>query len=128
MGRASQPGTEREPCAILRSGKHLLALLNDVIDVSKIEAGKIEPLIEEFDIHEVVADAVDLVANDAQEKGLELKVEALHLKMNTDRRRLLQCVINLLTNAVKFTEKGACTSQCTCRKKRKRRRSSWKYR
>jgi len=93
--------------SILRSGKHLLALLNDVIDVSKIEAGKIERVIDKFDIHEVIAEAVDLIAKNAKEKGLELKIEDLHVIMSTDRRRLLQCMINLLTNAVKFTERGS---------------------
>ncbi len=92
---------------ILRSGKHLLALINDVIDVSKIETGKIESLIEEFDIYDLIAEAVNLTVRDAQGKGLELKVEAIHLTVNTDRRRLLQCVINLLSNAVKFTERGS---------------------
>jgi PAS domain S-box-containing protein len=91
---------------ILRSGKHLLALINDVIDVSKIEAGKIESVIEEFDINDLIVEAVDLISRDAEGKGLDLKVEAIRLTMNTDRRRLLQCVINLLSNAVKFTEEG----------------------
>ena len=93
--------------AILRAGKHLLALVNDVIDVSKIEAGKIEPILAEFDLYQLVEEAVDLVAIAAQEKGLDLTVEAIHLTMRTDRRRLLQCVANLLSNAVKFTEKGS---------------------
>jgi PAS domain S-box-containing protein len=91
---------------ILRSGKHLLALINDVIDVSKIEAGKIGPLIEKFDIHDLIAEAVNLMIRDARGKGLALNVESIHLTMTTDRRRLLQSVINLLGNAVKFTEKG----------------------
>ena len=91
---------------ILRSGKHLLALINDVIDVSKIEAGKIEAVIEEFDVYDMIEEAVNLMTKDAWGKGLERKVESIHLTMNTDRRRLLQCVINLLGNAVKFTDKG----------------------
>ena len=101
------PEQKENLTAILRSGRHLLALLNDVIDVSKIEAGKIEPVVERFDLYDLITEAVELVTNDAQGKGLQLKVEALHLKMNTDRRRLLQCMLNLLTNAVKFTEKGS---------------------
>jgi signal transduction histidine kinase len=83
-----------------------LALINDVIDVSKMEAGKIETVIEEFDIHDLIEEVVDLVTKDARGKGLEVKVEAIHLAMKTDRRRLLQCLINLLGNAVKFTDKG----------------------
>ena len=93
--------------SIQRSGKHLLSLLNDVIDVSRIEAGKIEPLIEEFDVQDLINEAVALVAIDAQQKNLELTLEATHFMLRSDRRRLLQCVVNLLTNAVKFTEKGS---------------------
>ena len=92
---------------ILRSGKHLLSLINDVIDVSKIEAGKIESTPEEFDLHDLVSEAVSLVKKELGEKGLNLRVAATHQRMRTDRRRLLQCVLNLLSNAVKFTEQGS---------------------
>jgi PAS domain S-box-containing protein len=94
---------------ILRSGKHLLNLINDVIDVSKIEAGKIESAVEAFDLHDLVNEAVTLVKKDLEEKGLDLQVEAAHQPMLTDRRRLLQCLLNLLSNAVKFTERGGVT-------------------
>jgi PAS domain S-box-containing protein len=94
---------------ILRSGKHLLNLINDVIDVSKIEAGKIESTPEEFDLHDLVSEAVSLVKKEFGEKGLALRVAAAHQQMRTDRRRLLQCVLNLLSNAVKFTEQGGVT-------------------
>ena len=92
---------------ILRSGKHLLNLINDVIDISKIEAGKIECKIEDFDLNDVISEAVNLLTSEIKEKGLSLTVDAVSLRMHTDRRRLLQCVINLLSNAVKFTEKGS---------------------
>lgn len=91
---------------MLRSGKHLLALINDVIDVSKIEAGKMDVHIEEFDLCDVILEVVTLMKKDMDEKRLELKVESIHQKMHTDRQRLLQCVLNLVSNAVKFTEKG----------------------
>lgn len=92
---------------VLRSGKHLLSLINDVIDVSKIEAGMVEVHIEEFDLHDLIAEAVELIRKDITEKRLDLTVEVPHLSMKTDRRRLLQSVLNLLSNAVKFTEKGS---------------------
>ena len=91
---------------ILRSGKHLLNLINDVIDVSKIEAGKIELLADEFELSELIEEALSLVRKEALEKGLELRLDAPPLLMRTDRRRLLQCVLNLFSNAVKFTERG----------------------
>jgi PAS domain S-box-containing protein len=96
---------------ILRSGKHLLSLINDVIDVSKIEAGKIEPVPDEFDLHDLVFEAVSLVKKELEEKGLVLRVTSPSQLMFTDRRRLLQCVLNLLSNAVKFTEQGDVTME-----------------
>ncbi len=94
---------------ILRSGKHLLNLINDVIDVSKIEAGKIEIRFEEFDLYDLLKEAVQYVENEIREKGLQLELQLLHCQLRTDRRRLLQSVLNLLSNAVKFTEQGSVT-------------------
>jgi signal transduction histidine kinase len=92
---------------VLKSGKHLLALINDVIDVSKIEAGAIDVHAEDFDLHDVVSEAARLFEKEAHDKGLEFAVENLHQPMRSDRRRLLQCVMNLVSNAVKFTERGS---------------------
>ncbi|NJD90303.1 MAG: hypothetical protein FIA91_02105 [Geobacter sp.] len=94
---------------ILRSGNHLLSLINDVIDVSKIEAGRIEFVAEEFDLHDLIDEAVTLVRKDIEAKGLDLQIDSLHQPMFTDKRRLLQCVLNLLSNAVKFTQQGGIT-------------------
>jgi signal transduction histidine kinase len=92
---------------VLRSGKHLLALINDVIDVSKIEAGTIDVHAEDFDLYDVVAEVAKLLEKEAKDKGIEFTVQNLHQPMHTDRRRLLQSVMNLVSNAVKFTEKGS---------------------
>ena len=91
---------------VLRAGKHLLSLINDVIDVSKIEAGQLSTSVCESDVHEVVAAAVELLANDFSSKNLQLIVDATHQTMRTDSKRLLQCLLNLLSNALKYTEKG----------------------
>lgn len=96
---------------VLRSGKHLLALINDVIDVSKIEAGMVEIHVEEFDMYDLISEAVELMKSDIDEMKLELKIDSIHLVVKTDRRRLLQCVLNLLSNAVKFTERGGVSVQ-----------------
>ncbi len=93
--------------AVLRSGKHLLSLINDVIDVSKIETGKIESFAETFDIHDLVREAVETVKKDIHQKRLELVVNMPHQILHTDRRRLLQCLLNLLSNATKFTMEGS---------------------
>jgi len=92
--------------AILRSGKHLLALINDVIDVSKIEAGKMESVEEEFDIWGAAMEAAEAVSEDARKKTLALDVKAIHLQVFGDRRRLLQCLLNLVSNAVRYTDSG----------------------
>lgn len=92
--------------AVLRSGKHLLSLINDVIDVSKIEAGKIDSIVQDFDVHDVVMEAVETIKKDIENKGLELITRVPRQVLHADRRRFLQCLLNLLSNAVKFTTKG----------------------
>ena len=91
------------------SGKHLLSLINDVIDISKIEAGKLEVYTEQFSFMDMVNEAASLIKTDVEEKGLTLTVDVPDITIDTDRRRLLQCIINLLSNAVKFSEKGSIT-------------------
>ncbi|HBG18153.1 MAG TPA: hypothetical protein DDY32_02445 [Desulfobulbaceae bacterium] len=92
--------------AVLRSGKHLLSLINDVIDVSKIEAGKIDSIVQDFDVHDVAMEAVETIKKDIEKKGLELITRVPRQVLHADRRRFLQCLLNLLSNAVKFTAKG----------------------
>lgn len=77
----------------------------------EIEAGKIEVSYEDFDLYDVISEAVALFKKDVQDKGLEMDIEAVHLMMHTDRRRLLQSIVNLISNAVKFTEKGTVRIQ-----------------
>jgi len=94
---------------ILAAGKHLHMLINDVIDVSKIEAGKIEVFVEDFDLYDLVSEALRITGDEKDANRLTVRNMAAHQAMHTDRRRLLQCVINLLSNAVKFTIKGTVT-------------------
>ena len=68
-------------------------------------------LIEDFDIHEVISEAVAAFETEVREKGLELTIRAAHQQMHTDRRRLLQAILNLIGNAVKFTERGSVSVQ-----------------
>ncbi len=89
------------------SAMHLLGLITDIIDISKIEAGRIEAYPEETSIREVVDDAVATIEPQLRDKGLTLKIDVSPgMDLNTDRKRLLQCLINLLSNAVKYTEHG----------------------
>ncbi|CAG7857074.1 partial two-component system, NarL family, sensor histidine kinase EvgS, partial [biofilm metagenome] len=92
---------------VSRSAKHLLGLITDIIDLSKIEANRIDAYPETMDLQEVIAQATDSIRSHANEKGLSLDINVpFGITVHTDRKRLLQCVINLLSNAVKYTEKG----------------------
>ncbi|MFC1672709.1 sensor histidine kinase [Pseudomonadota bacterium] len=103
LNSEQQDGMER----IHRGGKHLLSLISDVIDISKIEADRIELFVERFPLKEVVDEALETVQVQADAKGLVLEHRAnVWPEMNTDRKRLLQCLLNYLSNAIKFTEAG----------------------
>jgi signal transduction histidine kinase len=93
---------------ILRNGQHLLALINDVLDVSKIEAGRMKIHREHVDLVEVVQNAFAELQSLAERKGLEYRLrvpDRLPLAY-TDPLRVRQVVINLLSNAAKFTARG----------------------
>ncbi len=92
---------------ILGSGQHLLALINDILDMSKIEAGKMTLNLEAVAVEEVVEDAVRLVRAKADEAGLSLQAALPPLpEVKADYRALKQIMLNLLSNAVKFTPRG----------------------
>jgi two-component system cell cycle sensor histidine kinase PleC len=92
---------------ILSSGQHLLALINDILDMSKIEAGKMTLRFEPLSLEEVVEDAVRLVRNRAETAGLLLRVNFDVLpEVEADYRALKQVLLNLLSNAIKFTPRG----------------------
>ena len=92
---------------VLRAGKHLLSLINDVIDISKIEAGQVEVHVDEFDLFDVIVEACQQLEKDIRGKGLSFSVDNDHLRLRTDRRRLLQAILNILSNAMKYTIKGS---------------------
>ena len=89
------------------SGEHLLSVINDILDMSKIEAGKMTLNFEHLDLHDVAEDAVRLVRGRADEQGLRLSVDMDGLpEIEADFRALKQVLLNLLSNAVKFTPRG----------------------
>jgi signal transduction histidine kinase len=92
-----------------RSGKHLLGLINDVLDLSKIEAGQLELALADYSLAEVIHTVVTQVESLAAEKGLILQaVVAPDLPAGRgDERRLAQVLLNLVGNAIKFTEVGS---------------------
>ena len=96
---------------ILNSGQHLLALINDILDMSKIEAGKMTLSFEPVGIEEVAEEAVRLVRTRADAAGLELALDIPELPdIEADYRAVKQVLLNLLSNAVKFTPRGGRVS------------------
>ena len=111
-GGVEIPGQYRSDLnAIYRSSQHLLSLVDDVLDLSRIEGGKMVLAREEADLHTLVAETTDMAADYIAAKGLELRVSLspdLPL-VRIDRLRIRQVLLNLLVNAVRFTERGSVT-------------------
>src|SRR6201999_1509922 len=92
---------------ILSSGQHLLALINDILDMSKIEAGKMTLRFEPIQLKDVVEDAARLMRNRAEAAGLDLQIDLPPLEdVEADYRAVKQVLLNLISNAVKFTPRG----------------------
>jgi len=93
---------------VLGSGQHLLALINDVLDLSKVEAGKIELRLENLNLADIIDDVVQGVKPMLDDNGHQLKVrvEAGLPQVHADKKRLRQVLLNLLSNAIKFTAAG----------------------
>lgn len=90
---------------------HLLKIINDVLDISKIEAGKLSVILEKIDLAKVIQEVIDLQIVNLQQKKLILKAPHLEKKIyvSADGAKLKQILINVLGNAVKFTEQGSIT-------------------
>jgi cell cycle sensor histidine kinase DivJ len=97
---------------IHQAGGHLLDLINDLLDVSKIEAERYTLSVEKFDAREVVSDAMALVRVNAEDKGVTLSgvLPNEAVEVSADRRALKQIALNLLSNAVKFTHEGGAVT------------------
>jgi signal transduction histidine kinase len=90
------------------AGKHLLALINDILDLSKIEAGRMELSLEQLSLHPLLSEVVATIEPMAQQRGnsLELDMPAALPPLIADSTRLRQILLNLLSNAAKFTQDG----------------------
>jgi PAS domain S-box-containing protein len=109
MTRDTLDTLERERLAKINdAARHLLQVINDILDLSKIEAGKMTLEDIEFSLDAMLSGAFDMVNGRAREKGLELVLDTDHLpaRLRGDPTRLAQALINLLANAVKFTASG----------------------
>ncbi len=108
------PGKYAEYADLIHeSGQHMLDLVGDVLDMSKIEVGRYELVYDEFDIGDVIRSSVKMVrpSADAAELMLDVDIDPAHdLILEADRRAVRQMLLNLLSNAIKFTPKGGRVS------------------
>ena len=109
MGTAMNDKQRQFSETIRNSGEALLAIINDILDFSKIESGKMELETMPFELHDLVSEAAELFATQAHKKGLELLVsidQSVPRQVVGDPARLRQVLLNLISNAVKFTDQG----------------------
>jgi len=96
---------------IRTAGEHLLGLINDILDLSKIEAGRMELDLEEVDLPQVLASSITIVKEKAHNNSIHLSVDAGDTgAITADARKLKQIIFNLLSNAVKFTPSGGAVN------------------
>jgi CheY-like chemotaxis protein len=111
--KSNATADEREKLSIInRNGQHLLSMINDVLDLSKIEAGRIELQEDLFDLVALVKEISMMIQSPASEKGLSVALETESTSfpyVKADVGKLRQILINLLSNAVKFTDEGGVT-------------------
>ena len=103
------PRNKERLAVVLNSGKRLMNLINDILDLSKIEAGKVELQYEDVILDELLSEVSNGIAPLANEKGLAFRVVKnidTRMVISTDRGKVVQVLINLLGNAVKFTDEG----------------------
>lgn len=95
---------------INNAGKTLLSIINDILDLSKIESGKMEIVESDYDVRLLLTDIENMISMRAEEKNLVFTIEANHdipTVLHGDEMRIKQCIVNLLTNSVKYTHKGS---------------------
>ena len=112
LRESKEPATIEYAQNLQHAAKSLLGLINDILDLSKIEAGKMEIISVEYHLSSILNDLVNMIQKRAEDKGLELIVEAdknIPNLLYGDEIRIKQVITNLLTNAVKYTERGSVT-------------------
>jgi PAS domain S-box-containing protein len=100
---------ERQLQIVRSSATHLLSLINDILDLSKIESGKRDLYLEEVALEDVITEVSAALSSSAAEKALDFSISLVNAppSVSTDRRALAQILLNLTNNAIKYTEKGS---------------------
>lgn len=112
LRESTEPKIREYAFDIQNAGQSLLSLINDILDLSKIESGKLELVPHEYDLGRLIHDTINMIGAKADSKGLALDTEIdtqLPSKLYGDGTRLRQVLINIMNNAVKYTEKGSVT-------------------
>lgn len=113
LRRAEEPKLRSQLDKINTASQHLLAVINDILDISKIEADRLTLELRDFKLGEVLESLTNLIGHDASDKGLKLSIELApgdaRLSLRGDPLRLGQILLNYCANAVKFTEQGSVT-------------------
>lgn len=112
LRESKEPHIKEYAMDIQRAARNLLSIINDILDISKIESGKMEIVPVDYDFSSLVNDTVNMVQEKARNKGLELHVEVdsdIPCCMHGDDVRIRQVLVNILGNAVKYTENGSVT-------------------
>jgi PAS domain S-box-containing protein len=117
LGQLGNPRYREYAEDILRSGRHLLEIISDILDMSKIEAGKLELHEEEIELPDLARTCLPFIRQRAEEAGVEIEFDlpADLPRLRVDDTRLKQILLNLLTNAVKFTPSGGRVSLSAAR-------------
>lgn len=113
----SEENRERHTRSIVRNGKHLLQIINDILDISKIEANRIEFEKSPFSLFRILSEVKQIIYPQIKEKGLDLIINydyPLPEKIIGDQLRLKQLLLNICINAIKFTETGRINIKVSC--------------
>ena len=105
---AASPEQQESVDQILRAGRHLLGLINEILDISRIEAGRLQLSVEPVPVRETVRQAIELVQPSAAEPHVSVRAEVIdeNLHVLADRQRLQQVLLNLLSNSIKYNRPG----------------------
>lgn len=120
LRESNEPSTRDYALDIQSAGKSLLSLVNDILDLSKIDSGKLEIIPVDYDVCSMIHDTVNMVSHKAKTKNLQVWLNVdntIPSRLKGDDIRIRQILINILNNAVKYTNEGGVTFSVSCEQK-----------